>query len=319
MSFLSSIKMHSNKLNSLAKAMDEKVEEYVNEALDKIIEYDDEFFTRGGNEEVDKIDMKETLKKLFSLFDIQPKKKSINGYIFFTKENRQDCSQRNPGLSPTQITSALSNEWKALEQSERDEWNLRAKSVAPQTEEEKRAKRSSSVSAKASKKPSTSTSKKTEKVTCEYSGCDKVVKNITKHSDGCIYCATHFKKVVVEEKKIQIPKTPMMNSLKELTVESSKSDKFNFKGEKPVDISKNIEWWKCKGLMLEGEKHRYHVQTGLILHLKNAILMGTYINGKVTKLDGLKDEVKVWCKKSNITVEEDDEDIDEELESEDDE
>ena len=85
MSFLSSIKMHSNKLNSLAKAMDEKVEEYVNEALDKIIEYDDEFFTRGGNEEVDKIDMKETLKKLFSLFDIQPKKKSINGYIFFTK------------------------------------------------------------------------------------------------------------------------------------------------------------------------------------------------------------------------------------------
>jgi hypothetical protein len=339
MSFLLNIKSYTSKLNSVAKAMDDKVEEYVNEAIDKILEYDEEFFTRGGNEEVDKSDMKETLKKLFSVFDVQPKKKSINGYIFFTKENREDCSKRNPDLSPTQITSVLSQEWKALDQTERDEWNLRAKSVAPQTEEEKRAKRSSSNSAKASKKPATA------KVTCEYPGCDKTVKNTTRHTDNCVYCATHYKKVVSDEKKAATPKckgcksdaingewcSKHMKKTPVVTVEPKtpvvkaspvvkpveEVEKFDFKKEKAVSISKNPEWWKCKGIKVQDEKHRYHVQTGLILHISKPELIGTFIDGKITMLENVNDHVKEWSKKSDINVGE--EDIDEELESEDEE
>jgi hypothetical protein len=338
MSFLSNIKSYTSKLNNVAKAMDEKVEEYVNEAIDKIVEYDEEFFTRGGNEEVDKTDMKETLKKLFSVFDVQPKKKSINGYIFYTKENREDCSKRNPELSPTQITSALSQEWKALEQSERDEWNLRAKSVAPQSEEEKRAKRSSS------KKPAAA------KVTCDYSGCDKVVKNPTRHTDNCVYCATHYKKVVSDEKKAATPKcnnsgcksdaingewcskhmkktpvvkpsvapkTPVVNPVVKPVEEV---EKFDFKKEKAVSISKNPDWWKCKGIKVQNEKHRYHVQTGLILHISKPELIATFVDGKITMLENVSDHIKEWAKKSDINVaEEEDMELDEELESEDEE
>jgi hypothetical protein len=383
MSFLSNIKTYTSKLNSIAKAMDDKVEEYVNEALDKIIEYDEEIFTRGGNEEVDKSDMKETLKKLFSLFDVQPRKKSINGYILFTKDNRTECSQRNPDMSPTQITSALSQEWKALEQSERDEWNTRAKSVAPQTEEEKRAKRSSS------KKPAA------PKVTCDYSGCDKAVKNPTQHSDGCTYCSTHFKKVVSDEKKAATPKcqhtdkegkecksdalngewcsrhmkkpvapsaakstskkpekaskigavknseekkTPSVKPVEKLgAVNSDKeapktpsvkaspaispaTSKFNFKREAPVNITENPDWWVCKGIKLDGiNKNKYHVKTGLVLEMNENKLIGTFIDNKSVLLDNVSDDVKEWCRKSGITVEEEDIELDEELESEDEE
>jgi hypothetical protein len=371
MSFLSTFKAVSNKLNSLARAMDEKVDTFVDQALDIVVDYDDEFFTRGKNGEADREDMKACFKKLFSIFENESKKKSINGYILFTKENRAECSINNPKMSPTQITSALSQEWKALEQSERDEWNTRAKSVAPQTEEEKRAKRSSS------KKPSA------PKVTCEYSGCDKAVKNPTQHSDGCVYCSTHFKKVVSDEKKASTPKCQhsdkegkecksdalngewcsrhmkkpssedknksvskkpekkeaplaklgaVKNSEKTPVSKpseapktpslSSATDKFNFKREAPVSVSENPEWWACKALKLDGvNKNRYHLKTGLVLELAETKLVGTFINNKAVFLQDVSEDVKEWCRKSGITVEDPDMDIelDEELESEDEE
>jgi hypothetical protein len=391
MSFLSTFKTVSNRLNAIARAMDEKVDTFVDQALDIVVDYDGEYFNRGKNGEADREDMKQAFKKLFAIFEAESKKKSINGYILFTKENRQDCSQRNPDMSPTQITSALSQEWKALEQSERDEWNTRAKSVAPQSEEEKRAKRSSS------KKPAA------PKVTCEYSGCDKAVKNPTQHTDGCVYCATHFKKVVSDEKKASTPKcqhsdkegkecksdalngewcsrhmkkpSEDKNSRNEVAQSAAKStskkpirnevamseanekkeekktpsvkassapktpstkpaeapktpvvspatDKFNFKRESPVDISESPDWWVCKAIKLDGvNKNRYHVKTGLVLDLSQPKLIGTFINNKPVFLQDVNEEVKEWCRKSGITVEEEDMDIelDEELESEDEE
>jgi hypothetical protein len=376
MSFLSTFKAVSNRLNAIARAMDEKVDTFVDQALDIVVDYDGEYFNRGKNGEADREDMKQAFKKLFAIFEAESKKKSINGYILFTKENRQDCSQRNPDMSPTQITSALSVEWKALEQSERDEWNTRAKSVAPQSEEEKRAKRSSS------KKPAA------PKVTCEYSGCDKAVKNPTQHTDGCVYCATHFKKVVSDEKKASTPKcqhsdkegkecksdalngewcsrhmkkpiaekeekvdknksvskkpekkeekktpsvkpseAPKSPSVKaspapKTPVVSPATEKFNFKREEPVNISESPDWWVCKAIKLDGvNKNRYHLKTGLVLELSQPKLVGTFINNKPVFLQDVSEEVKEWCRKSGITVEEEDMDIelDEELESEDEE
>ena len=196
MSFVSTLKTITNKINSIAKAMDEKVDSFADEVLSIVEAYDANFFANADDAETDRADMKAAIKGLFSMFEEQKKPKNINGYNLFCQETRADCAKRNADkdLNPLQVTAALAAEWKALDQSERDEYNTRAKSIAPMSDEEKRAKRSSS------KKPSK------PQVTCDYSGCDKTVKNPTQHTDGCTYCATHFKKVVSDEKKAATPK-----------------------------------------------------------------------------------------------------------------
>ena len=391
MSFLSALKTVTNKINSIAKAMDEKVDTFADEVLSIVTEYDQDFFAMSDNSERDRADMKNKIIKLFEMFQPDNKPKNINGYILFTKEQREDCIRRNLGMSPTQITSALSVEWKALDQEERDAYNARAKTVAPQTEEEKRAKRSSS------KKPSK------PQVTCDYSGCDKVVKNPTQHTDGCTYCATHFKKVVSDEKKAATPKcqhvgkddkkcvsdavngewctrhmkksSPVVapvaepvsekkaadknKSVSKKAEEKPKSDKksskdsveeklaaaekkmdeakakasspksapasapaspaskFNFKTESPVKTTEDPEYWICVGIKFDGvNKSRLHKKSGLVLKLGEDVLEGTFINGKATKLNDLSDDTKAWARKCGITVEDDDEDMDMELDEE---
>ena len=150
MSFVSALKTITNKINSIAKEMDKKCETFADEVLSIVEAYDADFFSNSKDAESDRADMKTSIIKLFDMFQPEDKKpKNINGYILFTKEQRESCAKRNPDMSPTQLTSALSVEWKALDQTERDEYNTRAKSVAPQSEEQKKAKRAD----KASKKP----------------------------------------------------------------------------------------------------------------------------------------------------------------------
>ena len=101
---------------------------------------------------------------------------------------------------------------------------------------------------------------------------------------------------------------------------SSATDKFNFKREAPVSVSENPEWWACKALKLDGvNKNRYHLKTGLVLELTETKLVGTFINNKAIFLQDVSEDVKEWCRKSGITVEEEDIELDEELESEDEE
>jgi hypothetical protein len=398
MSFLSTLKAVSNKINSIAKAMDEKVDTFADQVLDLITDFDEEFFTRHEElTESSRVDMKQAIKNLFAIFEAEQKKpKNINGYILFTKEQREGCAKRNPDMSPTQLTSALGVEWKALEQSERDEYNTRAKTVAPQSEEEKRAKRSSS------KKPSK------PQVTCDYSGCDKVVKNPTQHTDNCTYCATHFKKVVSDEKKAATPKcqhvakddkkcvsdavngewctrhmkksSPVVAPVAEPVAEKKAENKnksvskkaeekkeapksakdsvkeklaaaekkmeeakakaspkaspatapaspiakgFNFKTEKARSIADEPEWWTCKGFRFDGvNKNRLHKETGIVLDISEPKLVGTFIDGKATPLEDVPEVVKAWAKKCGIQVEEEEDmdiQLDEELESEDEE
>jgi hypothetical protein len=198
MSFLLSLKSVSNTINSIAREMDNKVDTFADNVLAIVEDFDCDFFTREKDDELaekSRVDMKQAIKNLFTMFEPEDKKKkNINGYILFTKERREECSKNNPTLSPNDVTKVLSQEWKALDQTERDDFNVRAKSVAPQTEEEKKAKRSSS------KKPAK------EQIHCDFSGCTKVVKNPTQHEDGCTYCSEHFKKVVAEAKKAATPK-----------------------------------------------------------------------------------------------------------------
>jgi hypothetical protein len=382
MSFLLSLKAVSNKLNSIAKAMDEKVDTFSEQVLSLFEEYDSNLFSKDD----DRVDMKDKIKSLFTMFEPEDKKpKNINGYILFTKEQREDCTKRNAGKSPTEITKMLGEEWKALEQSERDEYNTRAKSVAPQSEAEKKAKRASS------KRPSK------PQVTCDFSGCSKVVKNPTEHTDGCTYCSEHFKKIIAGEKKAATPKcnhvgkegksctseavngewctrhmkksSPVVapvaepvakedekkeksskktespktakDSVKDKldaaekkmaeaqaklspkSVPSSPKTSFNFKTELPVEYSSNPDYWTCKSIKLDGvTKNRLH-KSGLVLDIIEPKLIGTFINGKATMIDSVSDDIKNWAKNCGIQVEDNEEDmdiqLDEELESEDEE
>jgi len=299
MSFLTALKTVSNKINSIAKAMDDKVENFAEQVLAIVTEYDSDFFANAKDSEKDRADMKASIIKLFDMFQPEDKKpKNINGYILFTKENREDCTKRNLGLSPTEITKALSVEWKALDQEERDAYNTRAKSVAPKSEEEKKAKKASSV--KASKS-------------------DKVVKKspVSKVSDKKKSPSdakdSVKEKLAVAEKKVALAKLGAVKNSDE-----AKEEKFSLKKTVPVLITEKPEWWVCKGVKIEGEKHRLHKETGFVLHLTENKLIGSLVDGKFTKVDEMYQEQIMWVKQCGISVDkEEDIELDEELSSED--
>ncbi len=198
MSFIQSFKAISAKINSIAKDMDEKVDTFADEVLSIITDYDEDFFSRAANDaDEDKANMKSAIKKLFDMFKPEEKKKSVNGFIVYCNENREDCIRNNAGKKPTEITSILGQQWKALDKDEQSEYNAKAKSVKPLTDEEKKAKNRARSS---SRKPAA------EKVKCEFDDCDKTVKEPKPHTDGKCYCYNHFKKVLTEEKKASIVK-----------------------------------------------------------------------------------------------------------------
>jgi hypothetical protein len=53
----------------------------------------------------------------------------ISGYILFCKENRSDVKSENQEMTSREITSELGRMWKSLEDSEKQEWNNRAKKM----------------------------------------------------------------------------------------------------------------------------------------------------------------------------------------------
>jgi hypothetical protein len=87
--FASALKSAITKINNITSDIDKKVDTFVDEVISKIVDYDEEFFTRGGNEEIDKDDMKASIKDLFKMFQPE-KKKSYSGYILYCQEERNN-------------------------------------------------------------------------------------------------------------------------------------------------------------------------------------------------------------------------------------
>jgi hypothetical protein len=56
-------------------------------------------------------------------------KGKISGYILFCKENRSDVKSENPEMTSREITTELGRMWKTMEDSEKQEWNNRAKKM----------------------------------------------------------------------------------------------------------------------------------------------------------------------------------------------
>jgi hypothetical protein len=173
--------------------MDSKVNDFADAVIGIVTDYDSDFFSNSADPETDREDMKQSIIKLFEMFQPEKKASSVSGYIVYCQEERENVKKQNEGISSTDITKALGAQWKALDDEEKAVYNEKAKAMRPMTTEEKSAKKAASRA-----------SSKAPKAKCEFDGCDKCPKEATPHTDGKIYCATHFKKIVVEEKKAEI-------------------------------------------------------------------------------------------------------------------
>ena len=341
--FASALKAAVTKINNLTSEMDKKVNDFVDEVISKIIDYDEEYFTRGGNEETDREDMKASIKDLFKMFQPE-KKKSYSGYILYCQEERNNIKDRNPELNPAQVTSALGAQWKALDSDEKAEYNLKAKSMKPMSDEEKAEKKAEkrasskkpvvrdedkgaeagkaskkapstkkeekkevdkgAEAGKASKKaPSTKTEKKTEG---SKAGEDKANKKAPS-------------KKTEEGKKTE--KTDGSSTVKKSPMKSPKTEKnkdFDFSAEpnpimsfKKINLDENTE----------GKRWRYDPETGLCFEMDNDKLIARYTkDGDLTWVKDLPEKIKTWARKAGYSVGDEEDEIediqvDEELSS----
>ena len=78
----------------------------------------------------------------------------------------------------------------------------------------------------------------------------------------------------------------------------------------PKPISENINFWTTKCINLnkntEGKRWRYNPETGLCFEDNDDfVLAATYIDGTVTWLDEIPEEVKEWARKSDCEIPDD--------------
>ncbi len=311
--FSSALKAAVTKINNITSEMNKKVDVFADEIISKIVDYDDEFFTRGGNEETDKTDMKESIKELFKMFQPE-KKKSYSGYILYCQEERNNIKERNPELNPSEVTSALGAQWKALDADEKAEYNLKAKSMKPTDETEKKAeKRSSSKKPavkeddddeeKSSKKaPSKKTEDKASKKAPSKKTEDKASKKApSKKTEDKASKKAPSKKAEKTDGSSTVKKSPMKSPNTQ-----PKTEGFNFSGPaspivrfKKINLDENTE----------GKRWRYDSITGLCFNMDDDTLVARYTDGILTWLKDLPENIKDWAKRAGYKVGEDEEEI----------
>jgi hypothetical protein len=322
--FASALKAAVSKINSITSDMDKKVDIFVDEVISKIVDYDEEYFTRGGNEETDREDMKASIKDLFKMFQPE-KKKSYSGYILYCQEERNNIKERNPDLNPAQITSALGAQWKALDADEKAEYNLKAKSMKPMTDEEKAEKKAEKRAS--SKKPAVkdedkankkAPSKKTEAGNKEEDKASKKAPS-KKTEDKASKKAPSKKTESKEssEKKTDGSSTVKKSPMKSPKIEAKKKD-FDFSAEPtPIMLFKRINLDDNT----EGKRWRYDPETGLCFEMDNDVLVARYTkDGDLTWLKDIPEKIKNWARKAGYSVGDDEDEIediqvDEELSS----
>ena len=321
--FASALKSAITKINNITSEMDKKVNDFVDEVISKIVDYDEEYFTRGGNEETDREDMKASIKDLFKMFQPE-KKKSYSGYILYCQEERNNIKERNPDLNPAQITSALGAQWKALDADEKAEYNLKAKSMKPMTDEEKAEKKAEKRAS--SKKPAVKDEDKAnKKAPSKKTGAgnkeeDKASKKApsTKKEDKKTEDKANKKAPSKKTEKTDGSSTVKKSPMKSPKTEAGEKKDFEFSGEptpimsfKKINLDENTE----------GKRWRYDENTGLCFEMDNDKLIARYTkDGDLTWVKDLPEKIKTWARKAGYSVGDDEDEIedievDEELSS----
>ena len=322
--FASALKAATTKINNITSEMDKKVDLFVDEVISKIIDYDEEFFTRNGNE-TDRDDMKESIKDLFKMFQPE-KKKSYSGYILYCQEERNNVKERNPHLTPAQVTSALGAQWKALDADEKAGYNLKAKAMKPITEEKKAEKRSSSKGAKAGeagKKPAVNDDEKNSEAPAKASKKSPSKKEAGEAGkEEKASKKAPSKKEEKASKKAPSKKASVCKSKEESTVKKSplkspkteKTKDFDFSGEacpivqfKKINLDENTE----------GKRWRYDPITGLCFEMNEDVLVARYTKeGDLIWVKDLPENIKNWAKRAGYEVGDEEEIDDIEFEGE---
>ena len=320
--FASALKAAVTKINNITSEMDKKVDVFVDEVISKIVDYDEEYFTRGGNEETDREDMKASIKDLFKMFQPE-KKKSYSGYILYCQEERANIKERNPDLNPAQITSALGAQWKALDADEKAEYNLKAKSMKPMTDEEKAEKKAEKRAS--SKKPVVRDEDKANKK-APSKGAEAGKKEEKKEVDKSNKKAPSTKK---EEKKTEDKankkapskkteakessekKTDGSSTVKKSPMKSPKTEKkkdFDFSAEPtPIISFKKINLDDND----EGKRWRYDENSGLCFEMNEDVLVARYIKdtSDLTWVKDLPENIKNWARKAGYSVDDEEDEI----------
>jgi hypothetical protein len=320
--FASALKAAVTKINNITSEMDKKVDIFVDEVISKIVDYDEEYFIRGGNEETDREDMKASIKDLFKMFQPE-KKKSYSGYILYCQEERNNIKERNPDLNPAQITSALGAQWKALDADEKAEYNLKAKSMKPMTDEEKAEKKAEKRSS--SKKPAVKDEDKANKKAPSKgaeAGKKEEKKEVDKASKKAPSKKTEDKanKKAPSTKKEEVreangakgdKKTDGSSTVKKSPMKSPKTEKnkdFDFSGEptpimsfKKINLDENTE----------GKRWRYDENTGLCFEMNEDVLVARYTKdgGDLTWVKDLPEKIKTWARKAGYSVGDEEDEI----------
>jgi len=328
--FASALKAATTKINNITSDMDKKVDLFVDEVISKIIDYDEEFFTRNGNE-TDRDDMKESIKDLFKMFQPE-KKKSYSGYILYCQEERNNVKERNPHLTPAQVTSALGAQWKALDADEKAGYNLKAKAMKPMTEEKKAEKRSSSKGAKgakageAGKKPAVNDDEKNSEAPAKASKKSPSKKEAgeagkeekaSKKAPSKKEEKASKKAPSKKEEKASVCKSKEESTVKKSPLKSPKTEKtkdFDFSGEacpivqfKKINLDENTE----------GKRWRYDPITGLCFEMNEDVLVARYTKeGDLIWVKDLPENIKNWAKRAGYEVGDEEEIDDIEFEGE---
>ena len=93
--FSSALKATISKLNSIATEMDKKVDEFSDAVIGIITDYDADFFANSADAETDREDIKQSIVKLFAMFQPEKKASSVSGYIVYCQEERENV-KNNP-------------------------------------------------------------------------------------------------------------------------------------------------------------------------------------------------------------------------------
>jgi hypothetical protein len=326
--FAASLKASMSKMNAVLAEMDKKVNTFADEVLSIVTDYDSDFFANSADAEQDREDMKQSIINLFAMFQPEKKASKISGYIVYCQEERSNIKARNPELTPTQITSALGSQWKALDDEERAAYNEKAKGLKPMTDDEKAAKKSASkkalkekkeenkkpvkVAEAGEKKEMKSTSKKTESkpVKVDKAGEKKEMKSTSKKTES-----KPAKGAEAGEKPVK-----GSESVKKSPKASPKGVESDIFSGPAKPLSENVEYWKCKKINLdentEGRRWKYHPETGLCFENDDTYtLVARYVNDELTWLNNMPERIVKWAVKCGCTTpKEEEEDI--ELEGE---
>lgn len=300
--FAASLKASMSKMNAVLAEMDKKVNTFADEVLSIVTDYDSDFFANSANAEQDREDMKQSIISLFAMFQPEKKSSKISGYIVYCQEERANIKSRNPDLTPTQITSALGSQWKALDDDEKAVYNEKAKGMKPMTDDEKAAKKS------ASKKALTEKKKTEAKPVKGAEAVEKQVdknKSTSKKSEGNPVIGAGKP---VDKNKSASKKTEAVKATETPKKTPKASPKVNdiFSGPaKP--LAENVDFWKCKKINLdentEGRRWKYHPETGLCFENDDTYtLAARYIDDKLTWLNNIPERITTWAVKCGCNL-----------------